>query len=147
MTNFSVKRRNVYSNKKTLFWNCCSLLGSFVKGQKFNPLFRGNNSDSLSLVGEIFQIVTVVFILFLTVFDVISMKELLFLLVMTTTILWTPQDTRSSKNHQRGKTFSKFVYKNTEEKILFNLTRNLESKLVGARSHLNYFTKCLEKNV
>ena len=100
------------------------MLGPFVKGQKFNPLFRGDNSDSLSLVGEIFQIVTVVFILFLTIFDTISINELLFLLVVTTTILWTPQDTSSSKNRQRGKTFSKFVYKNTEERILFNLTRN-----------------------
>ena len=66
---------------------------------------------------------------------------------MTTTILWTPQDTRASKNLQRGKGFSNFIYKNTEEKILFNQTRNSKSKLVRARSHLNYFTKCLKKNV
>ena len=66
---------------------------------------------------------------------------------MTTAILWTLQDTRTSKNRQRGKSFSNFIYKNTEEKILFNQTRKSESKLVGARSHLNCFTKCLEKNV
>ena len=72
---------------------------------------------------------------------------LLVLLVKTTTILWTPQDTRASKNRQRGKSFSNFIYKNTEEKILFNQARNSESKLVRARSHLNYFTKCLEKNL
>ena len=37
--------------------------------------------------------------------------------------------------------------KNNEEKILFNETRNSKSKLVRARSHLNFFTKYLEKNV
>ena len=79
--------------------------------------------------------------------SIINWKLLLFLLVMTTTILWRPQDTRSSKNRQRGKSFSYFIYKNTKEKILFNQTRNSESKLVRARSHLTYFTKCLEKNV
>ena len=72
---------------------------------------------------------------------------LLVLLVMTTTILWTPQDTHSSKNRQRGKSFSNFIYKNTKEKILFNQTRSSESKLVRTRSRLNYITKCLEKNV
>ena len=36
---------------------------------------------------------------------------------------------------------------NNEEKILFNQTRNSKSKLARARSHLNFFTKCLEKNV
>ena len=66
---------------------------------------------------------------------------------MAATISWTPQYTRSSKNRQRCKSFSNFIYKNTEEKILFNQTRSSESKLVRARSHLNYFTKCLEKNV
>ena len=66
---------------------------------------------------------------------------------MTTTISWTPQDTRSSKNVQRGKRFSNFVYRNSEEKILFNQTRNSESIVVRARTHLNYFTKCLEKNI
>ena len=79
--------------------------------------------------------------------SIINWKVLLVLLVMTTAILWTPQDTRSSKNRQRVKSFSNFIYKNTEEKILFNQTRSSESKLVRARSHLNYFTKCLEKNV
>ena len=79
--------------------------------------------------------------------SIINWKVLLVLLVMTVTILWTPQDTRSSKNRQRGKSFSNFIYQNTEEKILFNETRSSESKLVRARSHLNYFTKCLEKNV
>ena len=66
---------------------------------------------------------------------------------MTTTILWRPQDTHSSKNRQRRKSFSNFIYKNTEERILFNQIRSFGSKLVRARSHLNYFTKCLEKNV
>ena len=66
---------------------------------------------------------------------------------MTTTILWTPQDKRSSKNRQRGQSFSNFIYKNTEEKILFNQTRTSESKLVRARSHLSCFKKYLEKNV
>ena len=37
--------------------------------------------------------------------SIINWKVLLVLLVMTTTILWTPQDTRSSKNRQRGKSF------------------------------------------
>ena len=74
-------------------------------------------------------------------------KVLLVLLVMTATILWTPQETRSSKTRQRGKSFSNLIYKNAEEKILFNERRSSESKLVHARSHLNYFTKCLEKNV
>ena len=72
---------------------------------------------------------------------------LLVLLVMTKTILWTPQDTRSSKKRQRSKSFSNFIYKNTEGNILFTQTRSSESKLVRARSHLNYFTKCLQKNV
>ena len=66
---------------------------------------------------------------------------------MTTTISWTPQDTRSSKNVQQGKRFSNFVYRNSEEKILFNQTRNSESIVVRARTHLNYFTKCLENNI
>ena len=66
---------------------------------------------------------------------------------MATTILWTQQDTGSSKSLQRSKNVSDFVYKSNEEKIIFNQTRNFESKLVRARSHLNYFTKCLEKNV
>ena len=73
--------------------------------------------------------------------SIINWKVLLILLVMATTILWTAQDTRSSKSRQRGKCFSNFIYKNTEEKILFNQTRSSESKLVRARSHLNYFTK------
>ena len=52
--------------------------------------------------------------------SIINWKVLLYLLMITTTILWTPQDTRSSKNRQRGKSFSNFICKNTEEKILFN---------------------------
>ena len=72
---------------------------------------------------------------------------LLVLLVITTTILWTPQNTRSSKKRQRSKSFSNFIYKNTEGNILFTQTRSSGSKLVRARSHLNYFTKCLQKNV
>ena len=52
--------------------------------------------------------------------SVINWKVLLVLLVMTTTLLCTPNDTRASKNRQRGKSFSNFIYKNTEEKILFN---------------------------
>ena len=79
--------------------------------------------------------------------SIINWKLLLVLWVMAATISWTPQYTRSSKNRQRCKSFSNFIYKNTEEKILFNQTRSSESKLVRARSHLNYFTKCLEKNV
>ena len=66
---------------------------------------------------------------------------------MTTTILWTTLDTRSSKNHQQGKSFSNYIYKNNEENILFDQTRNSETKLVRARSYLNFFTKCLENNV
>ena len=42
-------------------------------GQKFNPLFGSDISDLLSLVEEILQIVSHVFILFLTFFDVTSM--------------------------------------------------------------------------
>ena len=61
-------RQKKYKSSKS-----CSLLGSFVEGQKFNPLFRSDISDSLSLVEEILQIVSVVFILFLTAFDVILM--------------------------------------------------------------------------
>ena len=49
------------------------MLGFFVEGQKVNPLFRSDISDSLSLVEEILQIVSVVFILFLTAFDVTAM--------------------------------------------------------------------------
>ena len=49
------------------------MLGSFVEGQKFNPLFRSDISDSLSLVEEILQIASVVFILFLTAFHATSM--------------------------------------------------------------------------
>ena len=79
--------------------------------------------------------------------SIIRWKVSLVLLVMTTTILWTTQDTRSSKTRQRSKSFSNFIYKITKEKILFNQIRSSESKLVRARSHLNYFTKCLEKNV
>ena len=71
----------------------------------------------------------------------------LVLLVITRKLLWAPLDTGSSKNRQRGKSFSNFIYKNTEEKILFNETRNSESKLVRARSHLNYLSKCSETNV
>ena len=72
---------------------------------------------------------------------------ILVLLVRKTTILWTPQGTSSPKSLQRSNSFSSFVYENNEEKILFNQTRNSEPKLVRAGSHMNYFTKCLEKNV
>ena len=49
-------------------------------GQKFiNPLFRSDISVSLSLVEEILQIVSDVFILFLTAFDVASMLLFRFL--------------------------------------------------------------------
>lgn len=33
------------------------------------------------------------------------------------------------------------------KRILFNQTQNSNSKLVRAKSHLNFFTKCLQKNV
>ena len=46
----------------------CSFLDSFVVGQKLNPLLRRDDLDSLSLVEEIFQIISDVFILFLTTF-------------------------------------------------------------------------------
>ena len=41
--------------------------------EEFNPLFGSDISDSLSLVEEILQIVSVIFILFLTAFDVTVM--------------------------------------------------------------------------
>ena len=66
---------------------------------------------------------------------------------MTAAILWTPQDTGFSKKRQRGISFPNFISKNTEEKILFNQKRSSESTLLRTRSHLNYFTKLLQKNV
>ena len=42
-------------------------------GQKFNALFSSDISDSLSLVEELLQIVSDVYILFLTAFDVTLM--------------------------------------------------------------------------
>ena len=66
---------------------------------------------------------------------------------MTAAILWTPQDTGFSKKRQRGISFPNFMSKNTEEKILFNQKRSSESTLLRTRSHLNYFTKLLQKNV
>ena len=68
---------------------------------------------------------------------------LLALSVMTATMLWTPQYTRCSKNRQRGKNYKVLFTKI----ILFNQTQNSDSKLVRAKSHLNFFTKCLQKNV
>ena len=50
----------------------------FVVGQKFNLLFRNHISDSLSLVGEILKIVSDVFFLFLTAFDITLMLLLRF---------------------------------------------------------------------
>ena len=66
---------------------------------------------------------------------------------MTAKILWTPQDTGFSKKRQRGISFPNFMSKNTEEKILLNQKRSSESTLLRTRSHLNYFTKLLQKNV
>ena len=79
---------------------------------------------------------------------------LLVLLVLKTTILWTPQDTRSLKTANEvkvlkilfTKTMKKRFYSikhripnrkkdSIEEKILFNRTQNSESKLVRVRSH------------
>ena len=54
----------------------CSLLGSFVEGQKCNPLLRSDISDSFTLVEEILQIVSAVFILFL--FSLYSMLRSFF---------------------------------------------------------------------
>ena len=79
--------------------------------------------------------------------SIINYRVLLVLLVMTATILWTPQDTGFSKKRQRGISFPNFMSKNTEEKILFNQKRSSESTLLRTRSHLNYFTKLLQKNV
>ena len=79
--------------------------------------------------------------------SIINYRVLLVLLVITATILWTPQDTGFSKKRQRGISFSNFMSKNTEEKILFNQKGSSESTLVRTRSHLNYFTKLLQKNV
>ena len=62
-----------FQQKKYKSSKSCFLLGSFVEGQNFNLLFRSDISDSLSLVAEILQIVSVVFILSLTAFDVTSM--------------------------------------------------------------------------
>ena len=61
-------RQNKYKSSKS-----CSFLPSFFEGQKYNPLFRSDISDSLSLVEGILQTVYVVFILFFTAFDVTSM--------------------------------------------------------------------------
>ena len=67
--------------------------------------------------------------------------------MITTTILWTPQDTRSSKNRQRDIKVFQFYLQTHRRKNSIQANTNSESKLVRAGSHLNYFTKYLEKNV
>ena len=71
--------------------------------------------------------------------NTINRKVLLVSSIMTTTILWTPVLLKNASKV--------FVYRNNEEKILFNQAQNSESNLVHARNHPNFFIKCLEKNV
>ena len=65
------------STEKYKLSKSCSFLGLLVVGQKVNPLFRSDISDSLSLVEEIFQIASVS-IWFLTPFHGFSMLSFTF---------------------------------------------------------------------
>ena len=59
--------------------------------------------------------------------NAIKWKVLLVILVITSMILWTLQDTRSSKNHQRGKSFSNFAFEKNRKKKFIQSKKKFES--------------------
>ena len=70
------------------------------------------------------------------------------LLVLLMTILWSLQDTSSSKNRQLAKNIQILSTK-TPKKRFYPIEHKIrvENRSVRARSHLNYFTKCLRKKI
>ena len=77
--------------------------------------------------------------------NIINWKVLLVLLM---TILWSLQDTSSSKNRQRGKNIQILSTKTTKKRFYPKEHKlRVEDRSVRARSHLNYFSKCLRKNI
>ena len=70
------------------------------------------------------------------------------LLVLLMTILWSLQDTSSSKNRQRAKNIQILSTK-TPKKRFYPIEHKIrvENRSVRARSNLNYFTKCLRKKI
>ena len=71
---------------------------------------------------------------------------LLLMVLLLSTSMWLPQDTRSGKNRQRGN-FNSFDYTHKKEKESFNKLRSLNTQLIRCSSHLYFFEKCLEKNI
>ena len=72
--------------------------------------------------------------------------------VSISTNVYISQDSRSGKNRQRPTenskpAFENFPYESNSEKVAFNNIRNLESKLSRASSHLEFYSKCLTRNV
>lgn len=68
-------------------------------------------------------------------------------LYIFSTTLWLPQDSRSGKNRQRGGTFKSMNFISNNEKFYFNKLRTLNTQLIRAKSHLQFFEKCLKHEV
>ena len=60
------------------------------------------------------------------------------------TTLWFPQDSRFGKNRQRGGIFKSLNFISDNEKTHFNRLKTSYSQLIRAKSHLNFFEKCLK---
>ena len=60
------------------------------------------------------------------------------------TTLWFPQDYRFGKNRQRGGNFKSSNFISDNEKTHFNRLKTIHSQLIRAKSHLNFFEKCLK---
>ena len=74
-------------------------------------------------------------------FRYLRVMTVIFIATLFATCIWTDNDSRHDKNRQRL-THQEMKYESNQEKNVFNKLRDVSSKLVRAKSHLEFFTLC-----